>query len=36
MQIKHEVDQGPFQPGPLAHQGDETALGNAHRTFGFK
>ena len=35
MQIQHEVDQGPLQPGSLAQQGHEAALGDAHRAFRF-
>ena len=30
--IEHEGDQGPLQPGALAQQRHETALGDAHRT----
>ena len=36
VQIEHEADQGALQPGAIPHQGDETALGNAHRALGFK
>ena len=36
MQIEHEADQGPLQAGAGAHQGDEAALGDAHRALGFK
>ena len=36
MAIEHEVDQGPLEAGPLAQQGDETALGDAHGALGLK
>jgi hypothetical protein len=36
VQIKHEVDQSPFQTGPLAQQRDETTLSNANGSFGVK
>ena len=31
MQVQHEIDQGTFQPGPLAQQGHKAALRNPHR-----
>ena len=36
VQVEHEVDQGPLQPGAGADQGDEAALGDPHGALGFK